>query len=153
LATTERYVEGAVDFIFAPVQPDELRAKVSVFAGLYRQGRGARRQAREVQVSVDQLRLLTDSAPVGIFQTDDADRFVYTNPRFSEITGISAEIALGSDWRGLVDSQLRSRSTPTPTPTRTPTPNSARAPSAPTGSRSTGRDRDAHGRSHLPSSA
>ena len=29
------YAEGAVDFIFAPVPPDELRAKVSVFANLF----------------------------------------------------------------------------------------------------------------------
>ena len=32
---TDRYAEGAVDFISAPVNPDELRAKVSVFANLF----------------------------------------------------------------------------------------------------------------------
>ncbi len=32
---TDLYSEGAVDFIFAPVPPDELRAKVSVFANLF----------------------------------------------------------------------------------------------------------------------
>ena len=31
----DRYADGAVDFIFAPVEPDELRAKVSVFANLF----------------------------------------------------------------------------------------------------------------------
>jgi CheY-like chemotaxis protein len=35
IANSNRYAEGAVDFIFAPVQPDELRAKVSVFANLF----------------------------------------------------------------------------------------------------------------------
>ena len=32
---TDRYAAGAVDFIFAPVVPEELRAKVSVFASLF----------------------------------------------------------------------------------------------------------------------
>ena len=32
---TDLYAEGAVDFIFAPVPPHELRAKVSVFANLF----------------------------------------------------------------------------------------------------------------------
>src|SRR5581483_5095491 len=35
----DHYVEGAVDFIFAPVAPYELRAKVSVFAKLFRQAK------------------------------------------------------------------------------------------------------------------
>lgn len=35
IVDTDRYAQGAVDFMFAPVQPDELRAKVSVFANLF----------------------------------------------------------------------------------------------------------------------
>ena len=35
MSNVERYAEGAVDFIFAPVPPAELRAKVSVFANLF----------------------------------------------------------------------------------------------------------------------
>ena len=41
MSDTERYAEGAVDFIFAPVPPAELRAKVSVFANLFIQSAGA----------------------------------------------------------------------------------------------------------------
>ena len=44
---TDRYAEGAVDFIFAPVQPDELRAKVSVFANLFLKAEALATQARE----------------------------------------------------------------------------------------------------------
>jgi diguanylate cyclase (GGDEF)-like protein len=40
------YAQGAVDFIFAPVRPAELRAKVSVFANLF--------------LNAEQLRLLND---------------------------------------------------------------------------------------------
>ena len=55
-----------------------------------------------MQASADQLRLLTDAAPIGIFQTDAENRYVYTNPRWTEITGISAEEALGRDWDTIV---------------------------------------------------
>jgi CheY-like chemotaxis protein len=93
-----RFAEGAVDFIFAPVAPHELRSKVAVFANLFIKAAELAARAREVQASADQLRLLTDAAPIGIFQTDSANRFVYTNPRWSEITGISPGAALGQIW-------------------------------------------------------
>ena len=44
------------------------------------QGGGARRRAREVQTSADQLRLLTDAAPIGIFQTDAENRIRLHQP-------------------------------------------------------------------------
>ena len=102
IEATDRYVEGAVDFIFSPVQPDELRAKVSVFANLFVQAEMLAAHAREVQVSVDQLRRVTDSAPIGIFETDSRNRYVYTNPRWSVIAGIPAEEAVGRDWDSIV---------------------------------------------------
>lgn len=105
---TARYVEGAVDFIFAPVQPEELRAKVSVFANLFTKAARLAAEARQVQASADQFRLLTDAAPIGIFQTDGQNRYVYTNPRWSEITGIPAQAALGRDWASTVGAKLRS---------------------------------------------
>jgi len=98
IGRTDRYAEGAVDFIFAPVPPEELRAKVSVFVNIFSKAEALATQAREVQASADQLRLLTDAAPVGIFQTDADNRYVYTNPRWSETTGIQAEEAVGQQW-------------------------------------------------------
>ena len=68
--TSDRYAEGAVDFLFAPVPPDELRAKVSVFANLFLKAEELAARAREVQTRADRLDLLTDTAPIGIFQTD-----------------------------------------------------------------------------------
>jgi CheY-like chemotaxis protein len=35
LQRTDGFAQGAVDFMFAPISPDELRAKVSVFANLF----------------------------------------------------------------------------------------------------------------------
>jgi two-component system sensor histidine kinase/response regulator len=107
IVNTDLYAEGAVDFIFAPVPPDELRAKVSVFANLYLKAEELATQARGVQTSADQLLLLTDAAPIGIFQTDSENRYVYTNPRWVEITGISPEEAAGKTWETIVASPVR----------------------------------------------
>ena len=52
---TDRYAEGAVDFITAPVQPVELRAKVSVFANLFLQAQANAIKAQELQSSADQF--------------------------------------------------------------------------------------------------
>ena len=107
LRSTDLYAEGAVDFIFAPVPAEELRAKVSVFAKLFLRAEELASKAREVQGSADQLRLLTDAAPIGIFQTDHHNRYIYTNPRWSEITGIRPEDALGREWDAIMGSQER----------------------------------------------
>ena len=102
-----RYAEGAVDFMFAPVAPEELRAKVSVFANLFIKAEALATRAREVQASADQLRQLTDAAPIGIFQTDGQNRYTYTNPRWSEITGLAPEAVLGQPWDTIVDASQR----------------------------------------------
>jgi two-component system, sensor histidine kinase and response regulator len=107
IVQTDRYVQGAVDFIFAPVAPDELRAKVSVFASLFMRARALAAQAREVQTSADRLRLLTDAAPIGIFHTDSQNRYIYTNPPWTEITGISGGDAAGQRWDTIVGSEQR----------------------------------------------
>lgn len=111
IAQANRYSEGAVDFIFAPVPPADLRAKVSVFANLFIKAELLATQAREVQASVDQLRLLTDAAPIGIFQTDDQNLYVYTNPRWTEITGISCDQATGRRWDIILDAAQRKEHT------------------------------------------
>ncbi|HYP47383.1 MAG TPA: response regulator [Thermoleophilaceae bacterium] len=98
MSDTDRYSQGAVDFIFAPVPPEELRSKVSVFANLFSRAEELAAQAGEVQKSADQLRLLTEAAPIGIFQTDHQNRYLYTNPRWSEITGITQKKAEGQTW-------------------------------------------------------
>jgi diguanylate cyclase (GGDEF)-like protein len=60
LENIDVYAQGAVDFIFAPVPPDELRAKVSVFANLFSKAAALASKALEVQTSADQLRVLND---------------------------------------------------------------------------------------------
>ena len=103
----DHYAGGAVDFLFAPVPPSDLRSKVSFFAHVFLNAELLAARARIVQETADQLRFLTDAAPVGIFQTDTDNRYVYTNARWSEITGIPAEEAVGHDWDSIVDAKSR----------------------------------------------
>ena len=107
---TDLYAEGAVDFIFAPVPPHELRAKVSVFANLFSKALELAASAAEVKLSADQLRLLTEAAPIGIFHTDADGAYLYTNPRWTEITGVPAEEAIGRDWDAIAGSAERAGS-------------------------------------------
>ncbi len=54
----DHYAEGAVDFMMAPVAPDELRAKVKVFAQLFAQAAVLAEQARELQVATEEMGIL-----------------------------------------------------------------------------------------------
>jgi PAS domain S-box-containing protein len=107
LVEADRYAAGAADFIFGPVPPAELRAKVSVFVKLFVEADNLAERARAVQTYADQLRLLTDAAPIGIFQTDAENRYVYTNPRWTEITGIPSEAATGREWDTIIAVEQR----------------------------------------------
>jgi two-component system sensor histidine kinase/response regulator len=107
MASSDRYAEGAVDFMSAPIRSDELRAKVAAFARLFTKAESLAAQARDVQMSADRLRLMTDAAPVGIFQTDADNRYCYTNPRWSEITGVAAGRAFGEPWDIIIPDQQR----------------------------------------------
>jgi PAS domain S-box-containing protein len=103
----DRYAAGAVDYITAPVDPEELRAKVSVLANLFLQARANAAKARELQVTADQLKFLTEAAPIGIFQTDAENRYTYTNARWTEITGVPSADAVGAEWHVMLDDDQR----------------------------------------------
>jgi len=102
LTSSDQYAGGAVDFMVAPFDPAVLRAKVSVFANLFARGPTHAASEKKVEASANQLRLLTDAAPIGIFQTDAVNQYVYTNPRWSQITGISPQDAVGQTWSAFV---------------------------------------------------
>ena len=93
----DRYAQGAVDFIFAPVDPTSCGPRSSVFANLFVNTAALAERTREVQAYADQFKLLADAAPIGIFRTDSENRYEYTNPRWSEITGVSADTAPWED--------------------------------------------------------
>ncbi len=54
---------------------------------------------RALRDSEERFRTLTEIAPVGIFLTNADQECVYSNGRWSEITGLSADQARGLDWR------------------------------------------------------
>lgn len=103
----ERYAHGSFDFLNIPIVPEELRAKVSVFANLFLRAETLAVQSREVEASADKLRLLAESAPIGILQTDVHNRYVYSNPRWAEISGVPSAVAEGKEWDTIIDPDQR----------------------------------------------
>jgi PAS domain S-box-containing protein len=110
---TRAYALGAVDYILTPVQPEVLRAKVGVFADLYRKSREIARQAERLRDAEGQLRrqaeerlresegrfqVLCTSAPLAIFQADVDGRCVYMSRPWEAITGQEAAGAAGYGW-------------------------------------------------------
>jgi PAS domain S-box-containing protein len=63
----------------------------------------ALRQSEEV------FRMLSATAPVGIFQTDPLGTPVYVNARLTEITGITAEQSLANRWSDSIHPEDRAR--------------------------------------------
>lgn len=108
------YATGAADFIFSPVPTAELQAKVSTFANLYKRANLLAAQARTVQESTDQLALLTDTAPIGIFRASVENSYVYVNARWSEITGVSFDQAIGQPWSIVMSEGEAAEHGPTP---------------------------------------
>ena len=84
----DRYAEGAVDFIFSPVPPTSCEPR-SVFANLFLQAEALAARAREVRRSADGCGCSPTPRRSGSSRPTQ-NRYVYTNPRWSEITGIPA---------------------------------------------------------------
>ncbi|MBA3686619.1 MAG: response regulator [Planctomycetes bacterium] len=82
------YSLGAVDYIFAPVVPSILRAKILVFIDLYR-------QTEELARNEALFRRIFEEAPIGMALLDEGDRFQKVNQAFSAMLGYESE-ALGT---------------------------------------------------------
>ena len=113
IANITAYSTGAADFIFSPVAPAELRAKVSVFASLYLKAQQLATESLEVRRAADHLALLTNATPVGIFRLDIDGNYTYVNDRWTELTGFTAEEALGQPWQTIL-ATAQARSVPPP---------------------------------------
>jgi PAS domain S-box-containing protein len=111
--TVRAYSLGAVDFIQTPVNPDILRAKIGVFADLFRKRAEVKRQAERLREAEELLRhqaenalresegrfsVLCTSAPVAIFQLDAAGHCVYVSPLWQATTGQAPAAAQGLGW-------------------------------------------------------
>ncbi len=95
---TRGYSLGAVDYIFAPVVPEVLRAKVSAFADLFRKNRDNQRQGewllaeaqRRATVFETRLRGVLDRLNVGVFRCAPDGKIVEMNPAFRRLIGLRA---------------------------------------------------------------
>ncbi len=100
----EGYARGAVDYIQTPVVPEVLRAKVKVFADLYRMGEELhrRRNAEVVRQSAERIRLILDSSLDAVVTIDEGGRVTGWNPQAATSFGWMREEALGKDLADLI---------------------------------------------------
>jgi len=66
-------------------------------------------RTRELVASEARFRSLSSTAPVAIFQTDDQGKVVFTNRRWTEISGLSADETLGTGWLSAIHPEDRER--------------------------------------------
>src|SRR5688572_479599 len=108
------YSVGAVDYLNKPVDADVVRAKVAIFADLFRKDRRLKRQAlalqeserRQREVMLTEVRHaaerrymnLAEAVPVSVWTADPSGDLSYVNRYWTEYTGIGLEQARGSAW-------------------------------------------------------
>ena len=80
----------------------EVLGQLAVAATKALEGRRAARVERELLEKKQQIEAsflaLSNSVPIGIYATDAQGACIYTNPRWQEIYGLSAEQSLGDGW-------------------------------------------------------
>jgi signal transduction histidine kinase len=98
------YELGAVDYVFAPVVPDILRAKVSVFVELYRKRQELQREIAERQQAEDallhQTRILQsvlDSMADAVIVVDAEGKLLLFNPAAEQIHSVSLADAISGE--------------------------------------------------------
>ena len=131
------YESGAVDYVPVPVVPEILRAKVRVFAELYRKTRQLERLNRELEQRVaertaeleastaelrkseERLRLAFDAAQMGWWDYDIVADQVTWSPSLVRIMGFAPE-SFGATLEGALDPRAPggSRAIPDPRPRR-----------------------------------
>jgi PAS domain S-box-containing protein len=70
---------------------------------------GRQRAEEALQASEERYRILTRLSPVGIFHADPAGSYLSVNERWSNIGGLSEEVALGDGWANAVHPDDRER--------------------------------------------
>ncbi len=98
---------GAVDYVYEPIDPELLRAKVEVLVDLWEKNQQIRQQAellaaRELaelrRVSAERYRQLADAMPQIVWTADGDGNATYYNQRWFEYTGMAAEPANAQAW-------------------------------------------------------
>lgn len=114
------YQRGAVDYISVPVNPELLRAKVSIFAELHRKASQLEKLNRELEQRVmertlelreseAQFRTLANSIPQLAWMAAPDGSMVWYNDRWYEYTGVGRDNADGLSWQTRLDPEERKR--------------------------------------------
>lgn len=119
--TTETHVSrgyslGAVDYIFAPLDPVVLRSKLAVFIELFRKTQKIKwqeeqlRRAAEDRATNLQLRLetLLNQLDVGVFRCTAEGKLIESNRAFSRILGESTSIACRQFLKSIASTSTQS---------------------------------------------
>jgi PAS domain S-box-containing protein len=107
------YERGAVDYISVPVIPELLRAKVTVFAELYRKSQQLERLNRELEQRVldrteelreseAQFRSLANSIPQLVWMADGKGSVFWYNQRWYDYTGTTLAGMTQFGWESLL---------------------------------------------------
>jgi PAS domain S-box-containing protein len=108
------YAVGGVDFLTKPLEPDLLRAKVAIFADLFRKDLRIRRQSEALRSAIERqkelelaelrrateerYRNLADASPSIVWTAGPDGKLVYANRRWREYTGMGHEAWRGWRW-------------------------------------------------------
>jgi PAS domain S-box-containing protein len=93
------YSVGAVDYMTKPLDPDVLRAKVAIFADLFRKDRRIEAQQEALRVAHEQrYRNLAEAIPQIVWTATPEGAMTYFNRRWSEQTGQDLDAATGWGW-------------------------------------------------------
>lgn len=114
------YERGAVDYVSVPVIPELLRAKVSVFAELYRKTqqleklnreleRRVAERTEELRESESQFRSLANSISQLAWMAHADASIFWFNQRWYDYTGTSPEQVSGSGWTSLLHPDQKSQ--------------------------------------------
>jgi PAS domain S-box-containing protein len=105
------YSAGAVDYIFKPINPDMIRAKVSVFVDLWQKTQQLQAQAEQLReqeverlerASEARYRQLADAMPQIVWTSNVEGGATYFNQRWFDYTGMSHEEAGANAWHLVV---------------------------------------------------
>ncbi len=96
------YASGAVDFIFAPIGADILRAKVKIFVELYLKSRALEKSAGQVRDSEMRTRAVLDNVADGIVTVGDDGLIRSFNRAASAMFGYSEQDAIGQPFAMMV---------------------------------------------------
>jgi len=90
-----------IDLAIGEVQLDGRR----MYTGFLRDITARKHAEGALRESEEMFRSLSESSPVGICRTNAAGQCVFTNRRWQDITGLTAEACLGDGWLKAVHSQ------------------------------------------------